>query len=81
MVSKYPFLSGRLRQLGLRQGDVARELDLSDVAISHRLLGKTPWKIGEMYKVLEICRAQPDELHVYFPPPPRAAKQKRRGAA
>lgn len=68
MGNKYLFLAGRLKQLGLKQGDVARELELSDVAVSHRFLGKTPWKINEMYQVLDLCREPPEKLHEYFPP-------------
>jgi len=64
----YRFLDGRLRQLGMNQSDLGYALKLSHTAISNRMIGKTPWDINEMYQVLEICRAQPEELHIYFPP-------------
>ena len=64
----YRFLDGRLRQLGMNQSDLGYALKLSHTAISNRMIGKTPWDIDEMYHVLEICRAQPEELHIYFPP-------------
>lgn len=67
----YGFLAGRLRQLGLTQTDLGYALQLSRTAISNRFLGKTPWSINEMYQVLEICRAKPEELHIYFPPLPK----------
>lgn len=63
----YKFLDGRLRQLGVQHHDLAYALNLSDAAMSGRFTGRTPWRLDEMYKVLDVCRAQPNELHVYFP--------------
>ena len=65
----YARLYGRLRELGLTQGDLGHVLKLSHTAISRRFLGRTPWTINEMYQVLDICRVAPEELHVYFPSP------------
>lgn len=65
----YNFLSGRLRQLGLDQRDLARILDLSPASISHRMVGRTPWRATEMYAVLRAIGADDGELAVYFPPP------------
>lgn len=73
MARKYCYLDGRLRQLGIEHRDLAYALDLSPSAISHRFTGKTPWSMTEMYKTLDICRAQPEELHLYFPRDGRAA--------
>ena len=42
-------------------------MGLSEASISHRFRGRTPWSIDEMYQLLDICRAQPEELHIYFP--------------
>lgn len=64
----YKYLSGRLKQLGITQGDLARRWNLSQGSISHRFTGRIPWTIDEMYDLLSICRAQPEELHIYFPP-------------
>ena len=64
----YRYLSGRLRELGLNQEDLGDALGISGPAISHRFTGRTPWTIDDMYKVLEVCRATPEELHIYFPP-------------
>lgn len=79
----YRYLAGRLKQLGIRQCDLAQMMGIeSQGAVSDRFTGRVPWKIHEMYQVLGICQAQPEELHIYFPPPPlREAKKKRRGAA
>lgn len=64
----YRFLEGRLKELGICRSDLGYILNLSHTAISHRMTGRTAWNIDEMYKVLEICQARPEELHIYFPP-------------
>lgn len=66
----YGRLAGRLHELGITQGDLGYALKISHTAVSNRMAGKTPWTVDEMYQVLTICRAQPEELHIYFPPPP-----------
>ena len=67
----YGRLASRLRELGLSQSDLAYALGLSPTAISLRMSGKIAWDIREMYRTLEVCRAKPDELHLYFPDPNR----------
>ena len=71
------YLSGRLRQLGIRQMDLAKELGISEASVSHRFRGRVPWTIDEMYQLLDICRAQPEEMHLYFPNPNPAGAGKR----
>lgn len=63
----YRYLSGRLRQLDIRQSDLGEMLGIGAPAISHRMTGRTPWTINEMYRVLDICQDMPDKLHIYFP--------------
>lgn len=65
---KYCFLYDRLRSLDLCQQDLADILHISHTAVSNRMTGKTPWDVNEMYRILELCRAKPEELHIYFPP-------------
>lgn len=72
----YDFLAGRLRQLGIRQQDLVESMGLNQGSISHRFCGRTQWSIEEMYKLLDICRADPSELHIYFPrPEPRRRRR------
>lgn len=66
-MGKYKYLSGRLRQLGITQSDVAETLGIQQAAVSNRFTGRTSWTITEMYKILDLCRAQPEDLHLYFP--------------
>lgn len=63
----YDFLAGRLRQLRMQQRDLARALAMSETSLSHRMTGQVPWRVDEMYSVLRIIKASPDELPLYFP--------------
>ena len=63
----YDFLAGRLRQLKMQQRDLARALAMSETSLSHRMTGQGPWRVDEMYSVLRIIKASPDELPLYFP--------------
>ena len=38
----YRYLSGRLRQLGIRQMDLAQALGVCEASISHRFRGRVP---------------------------------------
>ena len=63
----YDYLAGRLRQLKLQQRDLAQKLAMSESSLSHRMTGQVAWRIDEMYSVLHIIEASPDELPRYFP--------------
>lgn len=63
----YDFLAGRLRQVKMQQRDLARALAMSETSLSHRMTGQVPWRVDEMYSVLRIIKASPDELPLYFP--------------
>ena len=63
----YDFLAGRLRQLKMQQRDLARALAMSETSLSHSMTGQVPWRVDEMYSVLRIIKASPDELPLYFP--------------
>ena len=63
----YDYLAGRLRQLKLQQRDLAQKLAMSESSLSHRMTGQVAWRIDEMYSVLRIIEASPDELPRYFP--------------
>lgn len=63
----FDYLAGRLRQLRITQDELGYELELCSTAVSHRMTGRTEWSLDEMYKVLDLCRAEPAEMHIYFP--------------
>lgn len=63
----YNYLRGRLKQLDIDQAELAVRMGLSQPSISKRFTGQIPWDVEEMYQLMDICRAQPEELHIYFP--------------
>lgn len=63
----YRYLSGRLKQLGITQSDLAKKFGLTQASISHRFSGRVSWSLDEMYRIMDICQAPPEELHIYFP--------------
>ena len=73
MTKKYSYLSGRLRQLELTQEDVAKKLGVKQPSVSQRFNGRIQWTSEEMYLILDLCQAKPEELHLYFPRDGRAA--------
>lgn len=74
----YDHLAGRLRQLKIRQADLAHHWGISQTSVSQRFTGNVAWSIDEMYDLLRICHARPDEMHIYFPDPGPAATAKKR---
>ena len=64
----YEYLNGRLQQMGIRQAELGDMLGMCSASVSHRFTGRTPWTIDEMYKIMDICQAPAEQLHVYFPP-------------
>lgn len=78
----YNYLSGRLRQLGLCHEDLTAPLGMSRSALSRRFTGEIPWTVDEIYELLEICRATPEEFPLYFPiQAVEKGKRKREAAA
>lgn len=66
-MAKYRYLRGRLRELGMTDADLARELGMAANALSHRMTGRVAWSADEMYETLRVCDAPDEELHLYFP--------------
>lgn len=63
----YNYLRGRLRQLGYQNKDLAPVLGIGAASVSHRMTGRQPWSLDEMYKLLDLCGDTPENLHLYFP--------------
>lgn len=63
----YDVLRKRLRQLDIDQTELARMLHANQTYVSRRLTGRVQWRLDEMYFLLDLCEAKPDELHIYFP--------------
>lgn len=67
MRRKYCYLAGHLRQLDMTQNDLAHEIGISRTALNHRMTGRTPWTLEEMYQILHLLNAPDSELYLYFP--------------
>lgn len=63
----YRKLRAALKERDFLMSDVAEELGVCSVAVSHRMSGRTPWKQDEMYKVMHLLDLPVNQLHVYFP--------------
>ncbi len=74
MTRKYSYLYGRLRQMGMTQKDIGRAIGLCQTAVSARFNGNIPWTCEEMYQLLDICHAAPEEMHLFFPRNGKAAE-------
>ena len=68
MNASYSKLKGLLRERCIDAEYLARKIGLSTAAsVYYRLSGKTPWRVNEMYAVLDMCKIPHDQLHIYFP--------------
>lgn len=72
----YQYLSGRLHQLGIHHEDLGEKLGMSPAAVSRRFNGTVLWSVDEIYEILEICRATPEEFPIYFPPQAKKGRGK-----
>lgn len=68
MARPYAKLRSLMIEQDLRIKDLANELGFDDTSvISHRLNHMTPWKVTEMYKILDLLGVPPEQMHVVFP--------------
>lgn len=68
MATLYSELRSEMRRKGVKSHDIAVWLNLSDVCISKRMTGKTPWSQSEMYTIMQKMYLPLHKLHVVFPP-------------
>lgn len=66
-MKKYRYLRGKLMQLGMQHGYIAKKLGLAESSFSARMRGNTPFKSDEMWAIMKIIDAPAEELHRYFP--------------
>lgn len=72
-IRKYPILKQRLHQLGLSYKNLAERLDCGHRQVSRLMQGKALWTLDRAYRVLEIIKAQPEEIAIFFPPADKEA--------
>lgn len=67
-MAAYSKLRGLLHERDITTEHLAKKLGLRNAAsISHRMSGRTPWRMDEMYTILDLCGIPHDQLHIYFP--------------
>ena len=63
----YGKLRGKMREKGINGNYLARKLDTTPQSVSHRMTGKAPWRVDEMYNILSMLGEPDSKLSEYFP--------------
>ena len=66
-LKRYGKLRGKMREKGINGNYLARKLDTTPQSVSHRMTGKTPWRMDEMYYILSMLGEPDSKLPEYFP--------------
>ena len=66
-LKRYGKLRGKMREKGIKGYYLARKLDTTPQSVSHRMTGKTPWRMDEMYYILSMLGEPDIKLSEYFP--------------
>ena len=66
-IKRYVKLRGKMREKGIKGNYLARKLGTTPQNISHRMTGKTPWRVDEMYNILSMLGEPDGKLSEYFP--------------
>lgn len=63
----YRYLKGRMAMVGIDGKTLAEEIGLSPVSMSRKLNGHTDFSLSEMWKILRVLGAEPEEMASLFP--------------
>lgn len=66
-LKRYGKLRGKMREKGIKGYYLARKMGTTPQSISHRMTGKAPWRMDEMYNILSILGEPDSKLSEYFP--------------
>lgn len=64
---RYVKLRGKMLEKGINGDYLARKLDTTPQSVSHRMTGKSPWRMDEMYNILSMLGEPDSKLSEYFP--------------
>ena len=64
---RYIKLRGKMREKGINGNYLACKLDTTPQSVSHRMTGKSPWRMDEMYNILSMLGEPDSKLSEYFP--------------
>ena len=67
-------LYGALKANSIRQSDLCRILDRSQVYISDRMKVRKPWELDEVYAMCKLLEIPTDKIPDYFPAPVKIMK-------
>lgn len=68
MPRPHSMLRGLMAQNDVDLTDLGKVIGLNEKsAVSHRMTGKTDWKLSEAYKILDFFKISHEQLFVYFP--------------
>lgn len=66
-LKRYGKLRGKMREKGIKGYYLAWKLGTTPQSISHRMTGKAPWRMDEMYNILSMLGEPDSKLSEYFP--------------
>ena len=64
---RYVKLRGKMREKGINGDYLARKMGTTPQSVSHRMTGKSPWRMDEMYNILSMLGEPDSKLSEYFP--------------
>ena len=67
MKQKHLKIRGLLAEHGMTIAELAYQLGKSKPHINHCLVGKSQWRLDEMYGILDYFEIPYDQMHIYFP--------------
>jgi hypothetical protein len=70
----YRKLRGAITERGVHIYDLAGHLGVEPMTVSQRMVGRTPWKLDEVYKVMDYLEIPKDQIYDYFPPEGRVSQ-------
>lgn len=59
-------IQGRMRELGIRQADVAKTLGLAEPTVSQKINGRRPMDLDEAKKLAQMLHIEKCDFGVYF---------------
>ena len=62
----YSKLRGLIKEKGLSESDLAKEINLSSSSLSYRLNGKVDWTVPEVRAICDVLQIDKSEIHKYF---------------
>ena len=60
-------IRSRMYELGVDASYMAKRLGMSDASYSFRMNARRPWRLNEMYDVMDILGIPSSEMNEYFP--------------